>query len=167
MNKRILAVVIVGLLTATGAFVVFGGDEEEVATSTQPTSQIPQAAPSPTSTKSQEPETVETTSTGQYVDYSETVLADTANTERVLFFHAEWCSVCNFHEGQIEQTGVPEGITVIKADYDTEDALKDQYGVTVQSTFVWLDENGDAKQSWPFATGLRTPQDLFAVVQAG
>jgi thiol-disulfide isomerase/thioredoxin len=166
MNKGILVTIIVGVLAATGAFVVLSGDEQtEDTTVNQQASQSTSQEVSQNDADEAQPAS-ELSGDGAYVSYSDTALADAEGTERVLFFHAEWCSVCNYHEGQIEQSGVPEGITVIKADYDTEDALKEQYGVTVQSTFVWLNDDGSAKQSWPFANGLRTPQDLFDIVQS-
>ncbi len=164
MNKSILIAVLVAIMIATGAFVFINRDEDITEQASQQSSQSTLEAENKST---EQTPTTQSENSGSYVAYSDDVIAQAADTERVLFFHAEWCSVCNFYEGQIEKNGVPEGITVIKADYDTEDALKDQYGVTVQSTFIWLDENGEARQSWPFANGLQSADDLFAIVQAG
>lgn len=96
-----------------------------------------------------------------YVEYSQENLAKSEGTSRVVFFHANWCSTCNYFEGQIESDGVPEGVTILKVDYDKDTDVKKLYGVSVQSTFVLLDDNGDVKETWPFASGLRSIQDLY------
>ncbi len=161
MNKGVITAIIVAIFVAVGAFAFLGNDSDDdnsnVSTNS-PASPSSETSSNPVSSPS---------GAGSYVEYSDTVLADTAGTEQVLFFHAEWCPTCKFYESEIEKSGVPEGITVIKIDYDDEDELKEQYGVTVQSTFVWLDANGEVMQSWPFASGLKSPQDLFDVVQEG
>ena len=38
--------------------------------------------------------------------------------------------------------GVPAGLTVVSVDYDSATDLRKQYGVTVQHTFVQVDEAG-------------------------
>lgn len=101
---------------------------------------------------------------GAYVEYSEEAFASAAGTDRIVFFHAEWCSTCKFFESDIMKTGVPQGVTVLEVDYDTNQELKDKYNVTVQSTFVLLDETGEVVRTWPFASGLKSAQDLFDAV---
>jgi hypothetical protein len=164
MNKGVIAGIIAVIFIATGAYVVMNNDDEAT---DQVSPQSNQNVQEPESINGEQATIPQTDNPGAYVEYSDEIVAQSADTERVLFFHAEWCSVCNFYEDRIERDGVPEGITIIKADYDTEDALKDQYGITVQSTFVWLDENGEARQTWPFANGLSEPQNLYDTVLAG
>lgn len=99
---------------------------------------------------------------GSYVDYqSGQDLASTENTKRVVFFHAEWCPTCKFYEKQIEEQAIPDGITIIKADFDKEKELKELLGVTTQSTFVLINREGDVGRIWPFAQGLSGIQDLY------
>ncbi len=63
----------------------------------------------------------------------------------VLFFHADWCPICR----QMEKTYTerldefPEGTIILKTDYDTEDELKSEYGVTTQSTVIVFDAEGE------------------------
>lgn len=104
------------------------------------------------------------TGVDRYVVYDESVLASTAGTKRVLFFHATWCSTCNEFERQIKKSGVPEGLTIIKADYDSDFELRKRYKVNVQSTFVLLDENDEVVQRWPFGSGLKDISDLYEQV---
>jgi thioredoxin 1 len=43
----------------------------------------------------------------------------------------------------LDADGVPAGLTVVSVDYDAATDLKKQYGVTVQHTFVQVDEQGN------------------------
>ena len=87
-------------------------------------------------------ESASTPATGTYTAYSEAALSE-AQGQKVLFFHASWCPQCRSIESGIEAQGVPEGYTILKVDYDTNQDLRDQYGVTLQTTFVKLDENNN------------------------
>ncbi len=60
----------------------------------------------------------------------------------VLFFNASWCPTCQSTVKSLEADGVPAGLTVVSVDYDDATDLKKQYGVTVQHTFVQVDEAG-------------------------
>ena len=161
MNKLVIAVIVI-LVGLTGAFVVYSGGDDD----SSPSNTTVSSTNTPTGS-TDAPEQIPATKTpgeGNYVTFTDTAIADAAGTNRVLFFHATWCSVCNFFEGQIEDQGVPEGVTIIKANYDEDRDLRDQYGVNVQSTFVLLDDNGDILQTWPFASGLQDIQDLYDAV---
>lgn len=79
---------------------------------------------------------------GLYVDYTEQNLAR-ATGKRWLFFHAGWCPQCRAIEEDINGSGVPEGVTILKVNYDTATTLKQKYGVTLQTTFVAVDEQGN------------------------
>jgi len=160
MNKAIVGIIAAVLVAGAGFFVLNSSeDESNVSTNTAPaTSQ--EAAPSNANIP---PSEIQTVSADNYVAYSDTALADSEGTERVLFFHAEWCSTCKFYEADIKESGVPEGITIIQASFE-DDELKAKYGVNVQSTFVLLDENGEVQKTWPFASGLRSASDLYAAV---
>ncbi|GAA1704357.1 hypothetical protein GCM10009808_22790 [Microbacterium sediminicola] len=79
---------------------------------------------------------------GVYVDYSEEALAAAEGT-RILFFHAPWCPQCRALEADIQAVGVPQGMTILKVDYDSNQQLRQEYGVTLQTTLVAVDENGE------------------------
>jgi hypothetical protein len=46
-------------------------------------------------------------------------------------------------DADIKQKGVPEGVAIIKVDYDTSQKLRQKYGVTLQTTIVRVDDNGE------------------------
>jgi thiol-disulfide isomerase/thioredoxin len=79
---------------------------------------------------------------GQYIDYSEELLASTEG-RKWIFFHAPWCPQCRALEADIVEKGVPQGLTIFKIDYDTSTAERQKYGVTLQTTVVEVDDNSN------------------------
>jgi thiol-disulfide isomerase/thioredoxin len=61
----------------------------------------------------------------------------------VLFFNASWCPTCQATVKSLDAEGAPAGLTVVSVDYDNSAELRKQYGVTVQHTFVQVDEAGN------------------------
>lgn len=84
---------------------------------------------------------------GTYVDYYEGIVANTAGT-KLLFFHASWCPQCRTLESDIKASQIPGDVTIIKVDYDTNQALRQKYGVTIQTTLVRVDDNGTAVKKY-------------------
>jgi thiol-disulfide isomerase/thioredoxin len=82
-----------------------------------------------------------------YIDYSETALNNTEGT-KILFFHAPWCPQCREIEASINEDGIPSGVTVFKVDYDSHQSLRNKYGVTLQTTFVEVDDKGNKIDSY-------------------
>lgn len=145
MDRRLLAVVIgiaATIIAAVVAVLVFAS----------PTAREPgiDSAPSPSSsavadeTPVPEPTAAQPIAAG-YVEYSDDAIAQ-AEGRVLLFFHATWCSQCRSIEDDILQDGVPEGLTIIKVDFDTRQDLRQQYGVTLQTTFVEVDAEGTELQ---------------------
>jgi thiol-disulfide isomerase/thioredoxin len=80
---------------------------------------------------------------GQYTDYYDGAIEETAGT-KVLFFHAAWCPKCRALEEDILANTIPDNVTIFKADFDTATDLRQRYGVTLQTTIVYVDDDGDA-----------------------
>lgn len=61
-----------------------------------------------------------------------------------IFFHASWCPNCQALDETIKShlSEIPGSTLILKADYDTETALKQKYGVTMQTTVVTLKSDG-------------------------
>ena len=87
---------------------------------------------------------------GTYATYSGDSLAMAQKGKTVLFFHAGWCPTCRTADADITAGAatIPADVTILKANYDTEVALKQKYGVTTQHTFVEVDGSGAMIQKW-------------------
>ncbi len=88
--------------------------------------------------------------TDKYVDYSLEAYQKLSEVKRVLFFHANWCPTCRAAEKDFlaNESAIPDGVVVLKLDYDKETELKKKYGITYQHTFVQVDANGEILSSW-------------------
>ena len=95
---------------------------------TEPTEQTPSAAPA-------------APMNGAYVEYADGIIEQTAGA-KVLFFHAPWCPQCRKLDEQLVAEGPPDGLTVFKVDYDSRGDLRQRYGVTLQTTVVFVDDAG-------------------------
>jgi thiol-disulfide isomerase/thioredoxin len=84
---------------------------------------------------------------GSYVDYSPELVSSTPG-DKLLFFHAPWCPQCEELDADIQEAGVPDGVTVFKVDYDSNQDLREKYGVTIQTTVVKVDDQGEAIESY-------------------
>jgi len=84
---------------------------------------------------------------GSYVDYSSELVSSTPG-DKLLFFHAPWCSQCQDLEADIETSELPKGVTVFKVDYDSNQDLRQKYGVTIQTTVVKVDDQGEEIDSF-------------------
>lgn len=79
---------------------------------------------------------------GAYLDYEDGAIEATAGP-KALFFHASWCPKCRALDEDLKAEGAPDGLTVFKVDYDTRTDLRQQYGVTIQTTIVFVDDGGE------------------------
>jgi thiol-disulfide isomerase/thioredoxin len=82
-----------------------------------------------------------------WADYDEDRTAYAESTV-VLYFHAPWCSECQATEEAISTTGIPPGLVLVQIDYDTRTDLREEYGVTIQHSFVLVDDAGKRQDIW-------------------
>lgn len=85
---------------------------------------------------------------GSYEAYAEEKLARADEGDVVLFFRANWCPTCRTLDAALTAGPLPEGLTVLDLNYDTETALKQKYGVTTQHTLVQIDAKGNLIKKW-------------------
>lgn len=102
-------------------------------------------------------EVVKAEGSGEYTAYTDGVIGNGQTS--VLFFHATWCPACKKNSGLLDSWYGAEDFprSVYKVDYDTSAALKKQYGITGQDTFVLIDGNGKALErvTFPSQSALR------------
>lgn len=84
---------------------------------------------------------------GAYVPYSADIIRQTVGT-KVLFFHAPWCPQCRELEASIQAGTIPSGVTIIKVDYDSNQSLRQKYGVTIQTTLVRVSDTGELEKKF-------------------
>jgi len=132
------------LIAGAGAFLIFNSNardamQKNLDTQTRQAAEEAGLAEKKPAARSDAATTAEP---GKYADYSAAALAETKGT-KLIFFHAPWCPQCRDLEADIKKQGVPDGVTIFKADYDTNQALRQKYGVTIQTTVVRVDDNGN------------------------
>lgn len=100
---------------------------------------------------------------GSYVTLSDYAADKAAYDEGtvVLFFHASWCPTCKTTEENLnaDPASIPEGLAIVKIDFDDSDDLRQRYGVTTQHTFVQVDADGNELAKW---SGTLTAQGIDA-----
>lgn len=89
---------------------------------------------------------------GSFSDYDKAKLSNADKNKVVLFFSASWCPTCQEANKNFKMVGTPNGLTLLKVDYDTSADLKKMYGVTYQHTFVQVDKNGTLLKKWSGST---------------
>jgi len=89
---------------------------------------------------------------GVYTDYDASLIGQTENT--VLFFHANWCPSCRAADAGISEGTIPDTLSILKLDYDSETALKKKYEVLSQHTFVQVDADGNMIKKWVGGTSV-------------
>lgn len=90
----------------------------------------------------------ESLSRGRYENYSAEAFDNEKTSQRLLFFHASWCPQCRELEASILATPLPAGVVIYKVDYDSRQDLRKKYGVTLQTTVVKVDKDGNKLQSF-------------------
>lgn len=94
----------------------------------------------------EEPTAEDSMTAGAYVDYTDGAIEATPG-DKALFFHASWCPQCRALDEDLRASGAPDGLTVFKVDYDSRTDLRQKYGVTLQTTVVFVDDAGEAISS--------------------
>ncbi len=157
VGKSILAIGIV-ILIGVGAWLALTTSAVKTTTDDiQPATTV-----STDITPSSDKKAAATSSPGRYTNYdAKLVQADGFDTT-ILFFHAPWCPECRAYEQAITSSAIPDGVQILKVDYDTSKDLRSRYGVTIQTTFVRVDSNGGEQKKW---VGYGKDKSLAAVLE--
>lgn len=140
--KIIIFTVITLAIIGSAVFYVLNSTSPDIApvSNSTETSSVSSSTP-PVTTKPDASEDDTPVTKGSYVDYSANKVASTAGV-KVLFFHAPWCPQCLALEADIKTTDLPDGVTIFKVDYDSNQSLRQKYEVTIQTTLVSIDDDG-------------------------
>lgn len=142
MNKRIVTTlaIVIAFVISLGIYLAVLFPANTVKT---PQTRQEQNKSTPNQSASQS----EASRPGTYEAYSEETFAATKDTRRILFFHASWCPQCRQLDKEIGENKILSGISILKVDYDTSQQLRSKYGVTLQTTFVEVDSDGNKLKS--------------------
>lgn len=72
------------------------------------------------------------------------------NNRVVLFFHATWCPTCRETMAELKTNydTIPDDVYIVIVDYDSNKALRKQYDIPYQHTFVYLAPDGTSRLTW-------------------
>mgnify|MGYP006308997133 CR=1 FL=1 len=98
---------------------------------------------------------------GAYLAYDPTAIANSEADTIILSFSATWCPSCRALDADINEnlSAIPAGVEIYKVDYDSNVALRQEYGVTTQHTMVEITPDGTELQQW---SGGNTLDSLLA-----
>lgn len=132
---------------------------EEVTATPAPVEATPVVTPQPASPE-QAPQPV--ILAGRYEDYAASLVDDAGYNTTIIFFYAPWCPECRAYDQAIRADTMPAGVQILRASYDDEQALRQKYGVTIQSTFVRVSSAGDKQVLW---NGYGKSKSLDAIIE--
>ena len=126
---------------------------EDAGSPAAPVDRTASASASASAAESDKPDSAEVDPSvpqGQVVSYDDYEADPTAyaDSDVVLYFHAPWCSECQATDASLKAEGIPAGLTLVQIDYDSRTDLRQEYGVTIQHSFVLVDEDGAKQEIW-------------------
>ncbi len=100
---------------------------------------------------------------GLYLPYTPTALAQ-ASGNIVLFFYASWspAGIATNKDITDKKDTISKDLTILRVNFDDADAMKQQYGVTDQQTFVQVTNTGELIKKW---RGANTLEDIVQQIQ--
>lgn len=145
-NRPLIGVLILGLVGAVIYLATSSNSNEQAPNSIGSASESPSAQESVAAGSNSDGTSTNYISYETYQGSGENY----ADNDVVLFFNASWCSTCKVARENFEATldQIPSNLTIVLVDFDESVELKKQYGVTVQHTFVQIDNQGEELKKW-------------------
>ncbi len=152
-SKKLFVLVLV-LLISVGILYLFSKDKPHVEMMNVETTG--QTTDSANKKNAEEPMTGDVMNNNHYQEYTKSVFLNTASTQRILFFYANWCPTCRPADANFKANAnkIPKNVTLLRVNYNDTDTDQDEkglaetYGITYQHTFVQIDENGNVVMKW-------------------
>ncbi|PIY69440.1 hypothetical protein COY90_00655 [Candidatus Roizmanbacteria bacterium CG_4_10_14_0_8_um_filter_39_9] len=140
MNKYLLVLLIAGLISIAGIVYINNKTSQQAPIVTE---EVAKKQDNPIDTKI----------ISHYEDYSITNLSNAIDRSdrTVLFFAAlGWCPSCQIADKEFKANlgKIPNDVTILVVNYDTEKAFKQRYAVTMQDTFIQIDKNEREITRW-------------------
>jgi len=85
----------------------------------------------------------------KYQSYSSEARTALSGQKHILFFYADWCSTCRKWQKNVQANWgtLPESTRILRVNYDTEMELKKEFGIKMQSTAVFINEDGSLAET--------------------
>lgn len=143
-RKATIAILSTIIITAAGLAVAMAlyTNSSRNNSNDQPQTQTTTSNPPKPVEQQKQPSSVTTPSPGTYTAYTDEAVQKTTGT-KILFFHAPWCPQCRALDKSIKESDIPDNVTIFKVDYDSNQTLRQKYGVTIQTTLVKIDDAGN------------------------
>jgi thiol-disulfide isomerase/thioredoxin len=73
-----------------------------------------------------------------------------SNQKFALYFTAPWCPTCRALESKMNERieEFPDNTTIINVDFDTNHPLRVEYGITIQTSFVFYNTDGTTQKEY-------------------
>ncbi len=147
-KKQLIAIVVIVIcIIGGGLYVYFSNDkstnsqQEKSQTNNPVNSEGQNSSPQPAISNKNNG------TSGKYTNYSSEAVAKTSGT-KILFFYAPWCPQCRAADKSIKSSKLPNNLTIFKVDYDSNQTLRKRYDVSLQTTFVKIDDSGHKVKSF-------------------
>ena len=130
MKKKLLTALCVAALIMAG-----GGSAFAAETATKHTQEAKKKSEAMKKSEAKKKSEAMKVIKGSYSEYDPSKFANAEHGTVILNFSASWCPSCVEADKNFNASPTPEGLTLLKVDYDTSTDLKRKYGVTYQHTF--------------------------------
>ncbi len=164
MRNKLGITIVVSIVAITIGYAFIAGNDagepQSIATTAPESSRTTDRSTPDDTNNSDQPRTV--VASGRYTDFTADRQMEQGFDTTVLFFYASWCPECRAFDDAIQSQAIPEGTQILRVNYDNSQELKQQYGVTIQTTFVSVSSSGELVKKW---IGYGQDKTVDAIIQ--
>lgn len=150
MNKIVFSIIGLVIVALAGGAFFAGGDEDSAESRDSMTVAVDSTPVDDTSGDEQSEITLQSSGANSIQPYSVSALAESETENNLLFFHAQWCTVCKSVERNIEAGSIPDDLSIFLVDFDSNEGqdLADKYRIPIQYSMVQVDNDGTEVNQW-------------------